>query len=587
VRDEGLSLLGARQLLAGLIAGGLTRLVVCPGSRNAPLVYAAAEAEAAGVISLNVRVDERVGGFLALGLAKGDVGGLVGVVCTSGTATANLHPAVLEAAHSETPLLVITADRPAEAHGVGANQTVEQRDLYGRAVRWSRSLRAPDSVKEARGWERVGVAACAAARGARSAWPGPVHLNVSLREPLVPAELGAWPVADAAGITGAGVGQALAAGAGSAGTGNAGAGRIEPKTKVTLARGSRTLVIAGAGAGPGAEQLARGGGWPLLAEPASGAWFGPNAVRCGRYVLESGRFAEQIEHVIVCGRPTLTRTVSALVSNPGAGVIVVRSSGGPWFDLGRAAQMVVDEVLVDAPGAALGPDAAAPNPWLQEWLAAGAAAGAVVDTQIEQNPEPTGIGVAAALIGAAAARGDTVMLGASSAVRAMDIAPIPANPAAGIHANRGVAGIDGTIATASGLAIAGHSGRVQALIGDLTALHDAGALAVPVAERAPNVRVVVLNDGGGGIFEALEQGRAPLRTVFERFFAAGMGVHFRELAAAFGASYHLVNRASQLPGSVARDIDGFEFVVVRIARTGRRERDEELARAAIGVITAR
>ncbi|MGL4178247.1 MAG: 2-succinyl-5-enolpyruvyl-6-hydroxy-3-cyclohexene-1-carboxylic-acid synthase, partial [Dermatophilaceae bacterium] len=183
----------ATVLVDELVRGGVREVVLCPGSRSAPLAYAVLEAERAGRLRLHVRVDERSAGFLALGLAKGFLGqdGLAGpptaVVTTSGTAVANLHPAVLEAHHAGVPLVVVSADRPHELRGTGANQTTTQPGLFGRATRFDADLPAPDCRPgQQASWRSTVCRALAAASGVTGADPGPVHLNIALREPLVP-----------------------------------------------------------------------------------------------------------------------------------------------------------------------------------------------------------------------------------------------------------------------------------------------------------------------------------------------------------------------------------------------------------------
>ncbi|MDR1189864.1 MAG: hypothetical protein LBK95_20825, partial [Bifidobacteriaceae bacterium] len=313
------SMTSARALLAGAVSAGLRWLVIAPGSRSAPLVYAAFEAVRRGELELTVRVDERVAGFTALGMAAA-TGQPAGVVTTSGTAVANLHSAVMEAAASRWPLVVITADRPAELQGVGANQTTDQRGVFGRAPVWEQTLAAGLDADHAC---RAGARAVAAALGRRSGVAGPAHINIQFREPLVPGPDWAAEIAVVAGSaspnpswglspTGArnwahddrrpGLGEAehglvpgtnpcsggaaTAAASTEMGTGpnsvGSSSGAVDEFLPVRLEAGPRTLVIGGAGAGPAARELAEQAGWPLVAEPGSGSWGGPNAITAGR-----------------------------------------------------------------------------------------------------------------------------------------------------------------------------------------------------------------------------------------------------------------------------------------------------------------
>ncbi|RIQ35643.1 thiamine pyrophosphate-binding protein, partial [Jiangella rhizosphaerae] len=237
----------ARTLVTELLRHRVRHVVLAPGSRSAPLAHALATAAARGDLRLHVRIDERVAAFTALGLAR--VAGPVAVVTTSGTAAANLHPAVLEASHAGVPLLLLTADRPHEVRGTGANQTTDQVRLFGSAVRYFADVPAPyGRPGEDADLRALLARAVAAAAGARSGDPGPVHLDLAFREPLVPDDDAAWP-ASAAGA--ADVVAAVPAG--------------EP---VVLDEGPRTVVVAGDGAGAAARAFAEAAGVPLLAEPS-------------------------------------------------------------------------------------------------------------------------------------------------------------------------------------------------------------------------------------------------------------------------------------------------------------------------------
>ncbi|MDR2374310.1 MAG: 2-succinyl-5-enolpyruvyl-6-hydroxy-3-cyclohexene-1-carboxylic-acid synthase [Bifidobacteriaceae bacterium] len=589
----------ARALLDGAVAAGLRRAVFAPGSRSAPLVYAAVEAAERGQIKLTVRTDERVAAFTALGLAAAS-GEPVAVVTTSGTATANLHPAVMEAAASRWPLIAITADRPAELHGVGANQTADQRGLFGAAPVWSQTMAAGAARRALR---EAGAAAVAAALGRRSGRPGPAHINIQFREPLVPTAdqpgLGAsgagWPV------PGSGDQPSSSAALDSSGWPAPAGAELLP---IELGQAGRTVVIAGHGAGPQARQLAEAAGWPLLAEPGSGAWGGPNAVPAGRLVAQL--LGHQAERLIVYGRPVLSRPITRLIQEPGIDTVIVHRGGGAWFDLGRRAGRIASAAFL-AVGAG-GQD----RRWLETWLALGQA----VWQEIEACPWPTGPAIAAEV----AAAGGPLVVAASSAIRDLDLvpaaganrpatspamapatAPAMAPPAGGparrltgtpgqaprsaappeggegradsaltqVWAMRGLAGIDGTVSFAGGVGLA-LGQPVTALVGDLALAHDAGGLAVPDHERRPDLRIVLLDDSGGAIFENLEVAAPELAPAFERFFATPLTVDWAQLAAAHGAGFERAASLGQLRRALSRPVAGVSLIAVPLQRARRR-----------------
>ncbi|WP_139123237.1 2-succinyl-5-enolpyruvyl-6-hydroxy-3-cyclohexene-1-carboxylic-acid synthase, partial [Cellulosimicrobium cellulans] len=324
-----------------LVAEGVRDVVLAPGSRSAPLAYAVAAAADAGVLRLHVRVDERTAAFLALGLSRGSEplarpGGAtvprpVAVVTTSGTAVANLHPAVLEAHHAGVPLVLLTADRPHELRGTGANQTTAQAGLFGPAVRYAVDHPAPEGRPgEIRDLLAVTARALAAATGARDGHPGPVQLDLAFREPLVPTEpldAAAFLVADDAHSVR-----------------RASAVPAVVRAPDVPAHSARTVVVAGDGAGPVARALAEARGWPLLAEPSSGALGGPQAVTAHPLVLGVAELVDDVEAVVVLGRPTLSRPVQRLLGRPDVAVTVVAPGAGPWPDAARNASTVLPAV---------------------------------------------------------------------------------------------------------------------------------------------------------------------------------------------------------------------------------------------------
>lgn len=552
---------------------GVRHAVLCPGSRSSALAYALAAADG-DRLRLHVRVDERSAAFLALGLAK-ETGVPAVVVTTSGTAVANLHPAVLEASHAGVPLLVLSADRPHELRGTGANQTTDQVKLFGPAVRSFAEIPAPGPGG---GWTdgwAAGLRArmsrvIAASLGLLTGDPGPVHVNVAFAEPLVPdgddgipggaerdgAERGG---AERGGAEkdGAGRGSAevLGAGASFPVQERAGVTRVEAATPVpvVLPDAPGTVVLAGDGAGPDAAELATARGWPLLAEPSSGSRVVP-AVGPYRLLIDLPGLGDRIRRVIVFGRPTLSRSVTGLLSRSGVEVVVV-SARPTWSDPpGRAVRVVPAVATGQRSGSAAGPGAGrggAEPGWAAAWHHAGEAAAAALDALLTREAERDGP-LAGALVArevlAALRPGQALVVGPSTAVRDLDLAgrPRPAGDGVRVLANRGLAGIDGVLSTASGVALAratdGAELPVRALVGDLTFVHDANGLLVGPAERRPHLQVVLLDDAGGGIFGLLEPGRLAGRgtasaAVFERVFATPTGTDLAALCAAHGVGY--------------------------------------------------
>src|SRR4051812_48841784 len=449
----------ARVLVDELVRGGVTDAVMAPGSRSAPVALALAAAERAGRLRLHVRIDERTAAFLALGLAKA-AGRPVPVLTTSGTAAAHLHAAVLEADASGVPLLALTADRPPELRATGANQTIEQAGLYGGAVRWAADVGAPEAGREevqGRYWRSVVAKALLVARGALSGDPGPVHLNLALRDPLLPEE---EPPATLRGPW---------------------AGRPDgrPWTEAAPAPVAvrpapsaqpRTLVVAGDAPGPlgaAAAALADECVWPVVAEPSSGAWGAAGAVRGGALLLGASGWlaAHRPERVLVVGRPTLSRPVTALLGDPGVRVETV--AGTPrWADAVRGSQLVSLGTAVDPPAGRLA------EGWLDAWRGAAARAGAAADALLDAAGF-TAARLARDLV-AALPSGALLVLGSSTPVRDVDRLAVPRGDLA-VLANRGVAGIDGTVSTAVGAALVhqrDRGGPAFALMGDLTFLHD-------------------------------------------------------------------------------------------------------------------
>ena len=556
----------AAVLVDELVRGGVHDLVLCPGSRSAPLAYAVLAAEEAGRLRLHVRVDERSAGFLALGLARGS-GRPVAVVTTSGTAVANLHPAVLEAHHAGTPVIVVSADRPHELRGTGANQTTVQPGIFGSATRCAYDLPAP-VAREGLGpfWRSTVCRLLAAATGATGGLPGPVHLNACLREPLAPDIDGSsWPDS----LDGRPDGQPWV--------------RVQRPTPAAagppVAALPRTVVVVGETRDPElaecAVRWAGEQGYPVVAEPFGGSAVRAGSIPHGPLLLTAGDWldAHAPERVVVVGRPTLSRAVGALLRRPDLRVEAV-SEGGQWSDPSHVVAEVHPPSALQRAHPAGAPTAARDRPaaWAEAWRDAGRT---VADAVAAQSfPWPSGLGVASTL--AAAVPPDAVLvLGSSNPVRDVDLAV--AGPAADrVVANRGLAGIDGVVSTAVGVALTAADAPTYALLGDLTFLHDTNGLLVGPDEPRPDLTLVVVNDDGGGIFTTLEHGAPERAAQFERVFGTPTGTDIGALCRAHGIPHDRVHSAADLGAAVSEPPHGIRVVEVVVDRATHRHAHADL-----------
>ena len=530
----------ARVIIEELISRGVRDVVLAPGARNAPLSYECFEADRIGLLRLHVRLDERTAGFLGLGLAKG-AGAPVAVVTTSGTATANLHPAVLEAWHAHVPLIVITASRPRSVINTGANQSADQDQLFGRHVRGYAGL--SDEALDHRTWRFEMARVMTAAIGSRTRMPGPAQLNVEFSEPLIPVEFAWPPPAPELVITASNT-------------------AAEP---MPLSDGAQTVIIAGdcrPDLGSTVAVLAAQAAVPLFAEPSSNARRGEAALSTYRLLLSS-TVAEEIERVVVFGRPTLSRPVSQLLARNDVELVVV-SEYADWIDPGRAASVVTDAVRIPPP---------ADRTWFDAWNEADLVVRGRLDDLLAAQRYFTGPALAAA-VWAALDADDALFAGSSNPIRDLDLAPInSASPL--VYANRGLSGIDGNVSTAAGIALA-LDRPTHALLGDLTVLHDATGLVIGGEEPRPDLRLVVANDDGGSIFATLEQGEPAHMGAFERLFGTPQGLQFEALAAAAGIGYRRVQSAMELAEVLAERPVGVELVDAVIDRAHRRTLDREI-----------
>lgn len=601
----------ARAVVAALVEAGVKRVVISPGSRNAPLTYALSDAAQAGYLQLRVVVDERSAAFVALGASRSDwlhegLARPAVAVMTSGSAVANAHPAVVEADAAGVPLIILSADRPHALVNTGASQTTVQTGIFGAATRYQADLGDTNASGAVANQVRRAVAA---ASGRLSLDPGPVHLNVRLAPPLAPAA--PWQVP-----------------------------HLEPKTHWLRARkpleeqlngvtvsqvgcrlgldpARRGVIVVGdnddAELAHFAAALAHAWGWPLLAEPTSLVRTNANAVAAYSALLAGGdgsasgdgaQLSQEIEQLLVVGRPTLTRPIGALLAREGIYQVVL-TNRARWSDVsGQAAYVTTLEQALSSlniPGGGAGAEAGAgadaggdasasagagagagvgknaPSPlWLQRWLQAGQqqlnatsvtkAAQMALTTwqatsQYESHSQSTAIhsdGLESSV---------TLMAASSMTIRYLD-ARLPAGKQlkkmpGPVVANRGLAGIDGTISTAVGLAWA--SGQpVRVIIGDLAAAHDLTGLVKAVTENEVDLQVIVLDDHGGKIFSGLEYGASELSNYFLRFFTTAQQVDFAQAAAAFGAHVSVIDDVDGLQSLLSKTIEGRSLVHVKL-----------------------
>ena len=605
----------ARAVVASLVEAGVKRVVISPGSRNAPLTYALADAAQAGYLQLRVVVDERSAAFVALGASRSDwlhegLARPAVAVMTSGSAVANAHPAVVEADAAGVPLIILSADRPHALVNTGASQTTVQTGIFGAATRYQADLGDTNASGAVANQVRRAVAA---ASGRLSLDPGPVHLNVRLAPPLAPAA--PWQVP-----------------------------HLEPKTHWLRARkpleeqlngvtvsqvgcrlgldpARRGVIVVGDNDDTElahfAASLAHAWGWPLLAEPTSLVRTDANAVAAYSALLAGGdgsvggdgaQLSQEIEQLLVVGHPTLTRPIGALLARADIYQVVL-TNRARWSDVsGRAAYVTTLEQALSSlnipgggAGAEVGADAdaggdasasadagagagvggstgknAAPTLWLQRWLQAGQqqlnatsvtkAAQMALTTwqatsQYESHSQSTAIhsdGLESSV---------TLMAASSMTIRYLD-ARLPAGKQlkkmpGPVVANRGLAGIDGTISTAVGLAWA--SGQpVRVIIGDLAAAHDLTGLVKAVTETEVDLQVIVLDDHGGKIFSGLEYGASELSNYFLRFFTTAQQVDFAQAAAAFGTHVSVIDDVDGLQSLLSKTIEGRSLVHVKL-----------------------
>ncbi len=561
----------AQVIIDELVRSGVNDVVLAPGSRSAPLAIEAARAHERGELRLHVRIDERSAGFLALGLAKRS-GLPVPVITTSGTAVANLLPAVEEAWFSALPLIVISADRPAELRQTGANQTIDQVRVFDGLVRWSADLEAPTRGRgQVAYWRSTVSRACVIAS---HPWQrGPVHLNVALRDPLVPDDDPGWvesldghdglTFVDEEGdevqvVRSWTVDRRLMLSV------------QEPIDEVLddLAAGElplRGLVIVGDIDDPedaaAAVELAESCGWPLHSEPSGQARAGTVALAHASLLSASEAFraAHRPELVVTVGKVGLSRGLLSLVREAAVHLHAEPQRTMDWPDPTRTAIAVLASVPAP-PSDAMVPES---SDWLDGWLMADAAAQRVIEKALAACPQQTGLHAAQALWDVVGSD-DLVFVASSRSIRDLEaVAGVRTDPPR-VLANRGVNGIDGLVSTAVGAALAHQSaggGHAYAFLGDLALLHDQNALVIGPEEPVPDLVLLVVDNNGGGIFGSLEQADPAFEDVYERVFGTPVDLDLRSILESHGVAVHQGPDIAQSLASAAA-APGLNAVVV-------------------------
>lgn len=589
------SVIAAASLLSELITAGMRHIVLSPGSRSAPLAYAAAAADADGLIRLHVRFDERSAGFLALGLAQG-TREPIAIITTSGTAVANLHPSILEAHHSHLPLVALTADRPQDWRDSGANQTTNHMGVFNDAIRHDWDLATPETGRE---WDGVGAAVIRAALGDADNHPGPVHVNCAFADPLVPtlsygtgrsvtatSEVTALAPED---ITGQPADVAIREGDTHVQDGVA---HMPQETGGDALIPERAVIIVGAGANATSSHghtdstwitdLAVARSWPLFVEPGAPGHTHPQAIVGHQLLLASAPVSEEITTAIVIGRPTLARPVTQLITNPDVTVHIIDDGARRTPDVSRR----VAHRHSGVPANWLAEQRTeAEGQWLAQWTSLSATASAVIADHAREGssgctPALTGLAVAAAIADVARPE-DRLVVGSSASARDIDL--VSTRIDADIITNRGLSGIDGLVSTAIGVAAtAPHQARTYAMLGDLTFLHDSNGLFIPTDEQQPDLTIVVLNDHGGAIFDTLEQGRlarasSAAASQFQRIFATPQHADIAALCTAWNVPHTRVDTATDLVTTLTdRSTRGLRVIEATVDRFGRRERNTAL-----------
>jgi len=497
----------ARVIVRQIIEAGITDVVISPGSRNAPLSFAFFAASQKGLIQLHTRIDERTAAFFALGLAKAS-GRAVPIVCTTGTAVANYHPAVLEAHHTNIPLLVLTADRPARLRKTGANQTTEQARIFGKSVRYFADISGAVFPMELPLYSLAN---------------GPVHLNIQFEEPLAADSDSSW--LDDIKIAPRNVTSTKAPGA----------------LKVKSERG--VLIVGHDRGGFSVEQVnefAAQLGWPVISEDPLSL---KNVIAHASLFLASTAIAKELtpKTVIVIGRTTLSRSINNFIASAHKEIVI--DTRITTVDTDRNADKRFTQLPILESNAA-------DEEWLEKWEKFSERTSKELE-KITQWSEP----VLARTVAATIKNGTTLFVSSSRPIRDLE-AFAQARTGIETFANRGLAGIDGNISTAIGVATARES--TVAILGDLSFLHDLTGL---IHGEKPNLLIIVVDNNGGGIFSTLGHRGSE---GFESIFGTPHNLDLSAIAAALNVQTSTVNSVDQLVKELSQPINGLRIVIAQM-----------------------
>ena len=527
---------------------GVREACTSPGSRSSPIVLALVRDARLRCYS---HIDERCSGFFAVGAAKAS-GRPVVIACTSGTAAANLAPAVIEAWEARVPLVVLTADRPPELREVGAGQTIDQIGLYGRAAKWFFEVGTHDATPARMRWMRM--LACRAVWTSLEGRPGPVHLNVALREPLVPPdELGPdplpgrssgrpWLLRSTPGSDSAAAGRALA----------------------VIARDAHRPVVVAGRAEPGLGAVASACerlGWPLLADPLSGARRGGAAVAHYDLLLRSETFAaaQRPDLVVRCGDLPTSKPLRAWLDSLSDDVTQLAfDPQSAWHDPAGSLHAVLAADAAATLQATAGHAPSADPAWLASWRAADERAASAIDAVLgDELSEPR----VARELGARLPADATLYVASSMPVRDVEGYTAVRDDAPRVLCNRGANGIDGTVSSAFGAA-AVSEGPVVLLIGDVALAHDLGGL-LAARRCGLSLTIVLIDNDGGGIFEFLPV--ASQRDAFEEHIATPHGLDFAHAAALYGCAHEHVESVAALREQLDRALPGPGTTIIEVS----------------------
>ena len=557
----------AQVIVDELARCGLQHAVLAPGSRSAALAMVV---QCDPRVTLHVEIDERSAGFLALGIAKAS-GVPALVVTSSGTAAANLYPAVIEADAAAVPLIAVTADRPPELRATGANQTIDQVKLFGDRVRWFTEIAVAEDRPGVVAYWRSSASRLWAESVGSHGDGGPVHANIPTREPTVPATDDGRSVAQPFGqpLDGRPAGRPWTSVRRVQGT--------VPEDEVRdlagrIATTERGLIVVGDAHGDLATvaDLARAAGWPVVAEPMAGLRGCDNVMSSGDLLLDHPGFAwrHRPDLVLRIGRQGVSAAVARLLADAMPQVLV--DPGGRWLDPDRTvSQILVADPSLTAHALMRHLPAAASSDWLAAWQQADTKVRARIDQLLDGQREMTEPRVARDVT-AAVPTGGTLVVSSSMPIRDVDRFMAPRRGLR-VLANRGASGIDGVVSTMLGVALGSSAGPVVGLIGDLALLHDSAGFNLRAGADQVDLTLVVVNNDGGGIFSFLPQAAFPEH--FERVFGTPHGRDMARLAAFHSVPYTRADDPGALSGIVRANVAGGGLRMIEV-RTDRRRNVE-------------